>query len=344
MTAPESVLVLRFSALGDVILTSPAIDALHNAWPKTKIYYAVKSRLAHLVEHNPNVHRVIGLAPTEGILSFRNRLQALNYDALLDLHAKIRSRLLRAMLPRTRTSIWHKRDLSETLAVKLALRPYHATMQLSQKFHAAVEVLVGERLPLGKLRYYLGPEDQRIADEALTNAGVNLNQPILGISPGANWETKRWPAERFGDLASRALASGLQVVVVGSSKEVPLGREVLRHAPKAVDLCGKLDIKGLGGFIARCNAFVANDSGPMHMARGLGVPTLAFFGSTDPAMFDFAGHAFAFAGVPCSPCSFFGRPRCPRGHFRCMLDLDSAAAWKSLQPLLTAGRRAYVTG
>ncbi len=344
MNPPDSVLVLRFSALGDVILTSPAIDALRGAWPKTKIFYAVKSNLAHLVQHNPCVDQVIGLEAGEGILHFRNRLRALNYGALLDLHAKIRSRLLRAMLPRTPSSIWHKRDFSETLAVKLALRPYHAATHLSQRFHAAVEALVGDSLPLGRLRYYLGPDDQQIADQALAQAGVKSSQPLLGMSPGANWETKRWPAERFGDLASRALASGLQVVVVGSAKEARLGREIVRVAPKAVDLCGKLDLRGLGGFISRCTAFVANDSGPMHMARALRVPTLAFFGSTDPGMFDFEGHAFAFAGVPCAPCSFFGRSRCPRGHFRCMLDLDSAGAWNSLQPLLSGGRRAFVTG
>jgi ADP-heptose:LPS heptosyltransferase len=76
----------------------------------------------------------------------------------------------------------------------------------------------------------------------------------------------------------------------------------------------------------------------MHIARALGVPTLAFFGSTDPSMFDFAGHEMLFAGVPCSPCSFFGRRRCPRGHFRCMLDLDEERAWGALAPLLRAGR------
>src|SRR5258708_7891607 len=337
MNPPDSVLVLRFSALGDVILTSPAIDALRTAWPKTKIFYAVKSNLAHLVQHNPCIDQVIGLEPGEGILHFRNRLRALNYGALLDLHAKIRSRLLRAMLPRTRSSIWHKRDFSETLAVKLALRPYHAATHLSQRFHAAVEALVGDSLPLGRLRYYLGPADQRIPDHALAQAGVELAKPILGMSPGANWETKRWPAERFGDLASRALASRLQVVVAGSAKGSRQGHEIVRVAPSAADLSGKLDIKRLGGFISRCTAFVANDSGPMHMARALRVPTLAFFGSTDPGMFDFEGHAFAFAGVPGAPCSFFGRPRCPPGHFRALLYLDSPAPSNSLPPTFTPG-------
>ena len=125
----------------------------------------------------------------------------------------------------------------------------------------------------------------------------------------------------------------------GSASEGRLGRLIAQLAPGAVDLSGQLDLQGLGGFISRCSAFVANDSGPMHMARALGVPTLAVFGSTDPAMFDFAGHSVLFAGVECSPCSFFGRSRCPRGHFRCMLELSEDRAWAALSPLLRAGRR-----
>ena len=74
---PESVLVLRFSAVGDVILTAPAIGALHAAWPKTRIIYGVKAPLRHLVAHNPNIDQVVSLEPGESLLSFSRRLRAL---------------------------------------------------------------------------------------------------------------------------------------------------------------------------------------------------------------------------------------------------------------------------
>ena len=334
----KTVLVLRFSAVGDVVLTSPAIDALRAAWPDARIVYAVKERLAHLVEHNPSVDLVVPLRAGEGPLSYARRLRAVRPSAVLDLHGKIRSRVLRALLPGVRKVVWHKRDFRDTLPVKLALRPYHSSMLFCDRYHAAVEELVGRELPRGRLQYFLGPQDVAEADRALRAAGVDPAKPLLGLSPGANWETKRWPAERFAGLARRALAAGMQVAVQGSAAEAPIGRLVTQLAPGAVDLCGRLDLRGLGGFVSRCAAFVANDSGPMHIARALGVPTLAFFGSTDPAMFDFAGHRALFAGVPCAPCSFFGRRRCPRGHFRCMLDLDEERAWSALSPLLGAGR------
>ena len=334
----QTVLVLRFSAVGDVVLTAPAIHALRTAWPDARIVYAVKERLAHLVEHNPNVDEVVALRDGEGPLSYARRLRSLSPTAVLDLHGKIRSRILRALLPGVRKVIWHKRDFRDTLPVKLALRPYRASMLFAHRYHAAVEELVGRELPKGSLEYFLGPDDLRAADAVLRGAGLDPSRPLLGLSPGANWATKRWPVERFAGLARRALERGLQVAVQGSAFEAPLGAEIARLAPGAVDLCGKLDLRGLGGFIARCSAFVANDSGPMHMARALGVPTLAFFGSTDPTMFDFRGHEVLFANVPCAPCSFFGRRRCPRGHFRCMLDLGEERAWSALMPLLSIGR------
>ncbi len=311
MTPAESVLILRFSAVGDVVLTSPAVDALRRAWPKARIVYAVKARLAHLVRANPNIDEVLTLDPGEGPFSFARKLRAARCETVLDLHNKIRSKILRALLPSRRTVVWHKRDFKDTLPVKLALKPYHSSMLFSDRYHAAVEELVGSRVPRGELRYFLGPDDLANADQALMAAGVSRDVPILGLSPGANWKTKRWPVERFAALANRALRAGMQVVVQGSHDEADLSRFIAAHAPGAVDLAGKLDL-----------------------------PTLAMFGSTDPAMFEFTGHRALFAGVECSPCSFFGRSRCPRGHFRCMLDLDEERAWTELVPLLTGGRRA----
>jgi ADP-heptose:LPS heptosyltransferase len=339
---PASVLVLRFGSLGDVILTSPAVEALRRAWPGTRILYAIKSAYADLVRFNPNVDEVVPLEKGESVVGFSRRLRERNFEALLDLHGKMRSKLLRLLLPRTRRVIWHKRDFWDTVLVYPNLRRYRPDILFSDRHHAAVEQLVGRSLPRGQLRHFLGPEDVKRSDAILASAGVDPAKPILGMSPGANWETKRWPVERFGELATRAIDEGFQVVVVGSESERDLGAQVVAVEPRVVDLTGALPIGPLGGFVSRCAAFAANDSGPMHMARALGVPTLAFFGSTDPSQFDFSGHGLVFGHAPCAPCSFYGRPLCPLGHFACMMDVGVDNAWKSLEPLLHGGRRPYL--
>jgi heptosyltransferase-2 len=335
--------VLRFGSVGDVVLTAPAMETLRLAWPRTRILFVVKERLRHLVDHNPDVDEVVALAKGEGPERLARRLRERGTDLVLDLHGKIRSKLLRAFLPDLPWVVWHKRDLGETVAVKLTLRPYRATVPFADRYHAAVEKAVGRALPRGRLRYRLGPNDLAEGDRVLTAAGVDLSRPLLGISPGARWATKRWPAERYGALAARALGAGLQVFVQGSEDERAITEVVSSAAPGAVNLTGCLGLDSLGGVIARCTAFVANDSGPMHMARALGVPTLALFGSTDPGMFEFQGHAALSVPLPCAPCSFFGRATCPEGHFRCMLDLGVDAAWRALQPLLVGGRREWLS-
>ena len=148
------------------------------------------------------------------------------------------------------------------------------------------------------------------------------------LEQGRHWLTE-------ADDAARHAVPGLPV---STDLHDGIVADVLVTESKTAQLM-VLGSRGLGGFVSRCTAFVANDSGPLHIARALGVPTLAIFGSTDPGMFDFAGHALLFAGVECAPCSFFGRTRCPRGHFRCMLDLTEERAWEALAPLLRAGRR-----
>jgi heptosyltransferase-2 len=350
---PDAVVLLRFSALGDVLLTSPALEALHTAWPRARIVYAVKERFAPLVAHNPAVAAVVGLGDAEGVFSLASRLRAATAGArsvaVLDLHGKLRSKLLRALLPRAhRRVVWEKRDWRDTLPVKLGLRPWRAGRLFCDRYHDAVEQLVGRRLPRGRLQAFLGPGDAASAAEVLRGAGVRFDtfgnqlrptQPLLGLSPGANWATKRWPAERYAELARRALAAGLQVAVQGSAAERALGAEIVRAAPGAIDLTGLFDVPQLAGFTSLCAAYAANDSGPMHLARALGVPTLSFFGSTDPDMFAWTGHRVLFAGVPCAPCSFFGRSRCPKGHLRCMTELSAQQAWDALQGLLQGGRR-----
>ena len=91
-----------------------------------------------------------------------------------------------------------------------------------------------------------------------------------------------------------------------------------------------MDLATLPGFVSRCAAFVSNDSGPTHLALGLGVPTVAVFGSTDPAAVGVPEAAVARVAVDCGPCSFHGRRSCPRGDLRCLTEVSAAAVWARL--------------
>lgn len=344
LASPPTVLILRFSSAGDIVLTAPAVQALARAWPTARLVFVTHAAFVPLMAANPYLHAVVALDRREPFAALRARLAAWHPTAILDLHGKARGFILRHAFPSARQVVWCKRSLSQTLAVRLGGARYHAHMHIAARYHHAVETLVGRSLPRGELRHFVTPEQRQRAQALLGELGVDMHRPIIGMAPGAMWETKRWPAESFGALAQWALAQGYQVVLTGSPSEAAALHAVQRIAPRAVSLAGKLDLGTLGGVIAQCRAFVANDSGPMHMARALRVPTVAIFGSTDPGQFDFSGHALLFGHEPCSPCSFHGLAQCPRGHMHCLRNLDVGQASLALQSLLTRDRPAYVLG
>lgn len=341
---PQRVLILRFGAAGDVLLTTPAVHTLAEAWPDTEILWATKRAFVPLIAHNPHVDEVVALDDGESLGAFIERLRARQVEVVIDLHDKMRSRAVRQAL-KARTYVWEKRDPKwsglNQLAVRLSLRTYEAGTAIATRMHHTIERAVGRDLAPGDLRVFVGEDDQARADALLAEHGLNQTEPFVGMSVGANWETKRWPIEYFAELAARAREAGTRILLTGSESERPLAQRVCARVSDTVDLVGQTDLGVLAGVIGRCRAFVANDSAPLHVARGLGVPTLMIFGSTDPHIIEPEGHEVLHAQLPCSPCHFYGRNFCPRFHFRCMRDLRPADAWPRLQHLLEVPRRPF---
>ncbi len=340
--APDAVLVLRFSSLGDVVLLAPALDALHAAWPTTRIVLGVAAAIAPVLAHDPAVAQLVTLLPGEGAGAYAARLkQALaTHDtvAILDLHSSVRSVALRALLPlHWPRTVWHKRDLAATVAVGLRLKTWRSERLHADRYHLAVERLVGRPLPRGRLRSFPHPDAVARCRDLLANSGRDPARPLVGMAPGARWATKRWAADRFAAVAREAIAAGCDVVVQGSGDEAALCGEIAGLAPGSINLAARLDVAALLGLMPHCAAFVANDSGAMHIARAAGVPTVAIFGSTDPGSFAWDGHRALSATLPCAPCSFYGRATCPEGHLRCLGEVSSEAVWAAVRDVLASG-------
>ncbi len=320
-TQPESVLVLRFSAVGDVLLTTPALDALHTAWPNTRIIFGTKAFIGDMIRHHPAVSEVVGLNRGESAGDYAKRLRATNFTRCLDLHDKLRSRILNLLTPGRPFTRWHNRSSLDNIAIALGLKSYRAPAPTADLFHRAVEKLVGRELPRGRMHYAPGPGDVSQARDMLKEAGADFSRPIIGMAAGANWATKRWPAEYFRELVGMLLNQGYQIALNGGPGERELSASIADGRAGVLDFTGAT-LAEMGAITLQCTAFVANDSGPMHLARACGVPSVAIFGSTDPAMFEYEGHALAYNhDLECSPCSFYGRKACPQQHFRCMVDL-----------------------
>ncbi len=339
---PQSILVLRFSSLGDVLLTTPAMEALAKAWPKCRIFFATKEEMAPLLKGNPYITKIIALQKGETLFAFAKRLRALDAGAILDLHNKLRSKVLRALLWKWGRVVctWKNRSIRDYIPLPLSYKNYHSRILFANRFHAATESLVGAALPRGFLRYFPSEDELAKAKALLEEQRAELGNKIIGIAMGSAWETKRWLGAYFIRLINKLRLHHMQVVLLGSAVERGWASAVQEQlgAQAIINLCGA-PLRISAALLHYCRAFVCNDSGPMHIARAMGIPTLAIFGSTDPAMFDLESHYLAYKGIACSPCGFNGRPSCPRRHFRCMKELLPERIWELLQEALEGSAR-----
>lgn len=336
--AVRRVLVVRFGAVGDIVLTGAAVAALRQAWPDARVVFATRAPFAELAGSLPGVDEVLALQPAEGLRAFAARVATGGLDGVLDLHTSLRSWALRFWLPRVPTGVWRRRSRWHDLLARLTLRRVHNPVSVASRYHAAVESLVGGPTPAGRLGLRVGAPALAAVDALLARHGVAPGGRRVVLVPGASWATKRWPVERFVELARHCVAEGAVPLVVGGPGEGALTAAVCAGAPGAIDLGETVPLAQLPALLVRSSAVVAHDSGPMHIARALRVPTLAVFGSTDPSPFDFTGHAVHAAPPPCAPCHPYGRPRCPKGHMRCLNDLAGEPAWPVLAGLLGGPR------
>ena len=343
---PRSLLILRFSSIGDILLTTPAIEALARHWPETKIFVAGKKSMILLLENNPYITELIPLKAGEGLLHFMRRLKKRKAEAILDLHNKARSKIIALFFFRTPRVIWKHRRLRDRLPLPLFLKNYHAPFPIAERYLQAAERLVGRPLEKGFLRYFPTEKEKREGSALMKARGIDLETPLIGVAMSAAWKAKAWPPSYFRELIALALAQEqeLQFAFLGSPIDKALAQKIqgeLGDPDRVFDLCGQ-PLRMSAVLISYCRVFLANDSGPMHIARAQGVPTLAIFGPTDPNICDLEGHILAYSKQRCSPCTFIGRKKCPRKHFRCMRELKALEIWEGLKKLLQKERVPYL--
>ena len=173
---------------------------------------------------------------------------------------------------------------------------------------------------------YPGSDDQDWFNLQLAGYGYSEG-PLIAIAPGGRKKTKRWPAAKYGRLASRLVSElGVTVVMVGDEGDKSVGSQVKKECQGVLDAIGRTDIGKLGTILSRCDLTISNDSAPVHMAVAVRTRVAAIFGPT-VVEFGFAPYGRKDVVIEkdlyCRPCSLHGTDVCPEGHFRCMEDIGS---------------------
>ena len=331
-------LIIRFSSVGDFVLSTTLIRALCRQMPQAQIDYLVRADYADLLRGNPHLSHLIEF-PREGTLVDLQRLrQAIaetRYDSVIDIHGSLRSRLL-------------CRGLNNVVRIRKRILPRFLLVHFKRDGYAffggsppVVERYFEPLAPWKIIDDGEGPElfpsaeAQARAEEILQPMRGRGAGGLIGLCPSARHFTKMWPPERFAESAA-ALGTRHEagIVLFGSASEhdrcSAIANQVGSMAPSVAVLntAGMLSLLETAAAMDRCSVVLTNDSGLMHIAAARKRNIVAVFGSTvrQFGFFPPAGQSVVIEehGLHCRPCTPIGRASCPRGHFRCMLDIAPA--------------------
>lgn len=334
---PPSRLVIRApNWLGDAVMALPALAAVRAGLPDANITIAAIPAVAPVFEEETS-------AAPDAVLTLPDRkreaatLAEGKFDAALLLTNSFRSAwtVKRAGIPER----WgYAANLRGWLLTTRIRKPRERVHQ--SRYYAALVAGLGfeaaESLPKVSVR----PDTARRAAELLGKHNLTASTRLVGFAPGAAYGyAKRWPPPRVADVMSRVSTTlGAVPVLLGAAGDREAGREIESLVPAGtafVNLIGRTDLRQLAGILARCSAFVSNDSGAMHLAAAVGVPVTAVFGPTDERVTAPLGdHDVILQKVFCRPCMLRD---CPIDH-RCMKRISSDQVFDSLASRLAVHR------
>jgi heptosyltransferase-2 len=336
----KKILVRGTNWIGDAVMTLPAVAAIRQTYPKTAITVLAKPWVAEIYRLSPDVDHVLifeepGLH--EGIMGkFRiaSMLKAASFDIAILLQNAIEAAII-TWLADIPIRAGYDSDARGPLLTHPVHRT-HAVRQIHQTdYYLEMAKALGCSPPTHGVILKPDTSCDMIAETLLKKYGLGPQDSIIGIAPGAAYgPAKRWFPDGFASVADRLVADlSAHIILFGSSGDLD-SAESVRHMTRhtVINLAGESSLREAIAMIACCSLFISNDSGLMHISAALGVPTVAIFGSTNPATTSPVGtnNIVVYKAVPCSPCL---KPVCPTD-FQCMIQITPDDVYEAACKLL----------
>lgn len=331
------ILLIKPSSLGDVIHGLPILHALQERYPAARIDWLIAKPFAPLLTDQPHINELIvfdrarygGVGRSWNVtgefLRFLRQLARRRYDLVIDAQGLFRSGFLnRATGARTRIGFAEAREggwMFYTHRVRGGEPDAHAVDRNLRLLRP-----LGIKRPVARFDLALSNQTVTEANALLSEAGVNDAQPIVAVVPGARWETKVWPPERFAEtIATLQRESDTTCILLGGPDERDLCTRIAESATvPTINLAGRTTLPQLAALIQRADTVLCHDSGAMHLAVALDRPLVCITGPTNPKR---TGpyrrpEDVLRLDLDCSPCYYRRLAQCPHNH-RCMQDLPT---------------------
>ncbi len=331
------ILIIRFSSLGDIVLTTAVVEALKKHSPESTIYFLTRSIYSQVFEYDNRIFKVIKIQGNESPHEIIKKIGRNNFDVVLDLHGSLRSVLVSAFIKSKLKVRVNKHSLARRLMILSSNRYRRRFDVLGSYFETLRPLGIHERL-LPKLIPAGNVLDT--VKMVLDMHGTENGGRLIGIAPGARHMTKRWNELSFACLADEIAHRGDIPIFLGDKNDVEVVERIRKNMTgKSTSLAGEIDLTVTIGMISSLDGIVANDSGLMHVAGALDVPLVALFGPTHPDLGFWPGYGsgrFIHSGVDCSPCSLHGSSSCKKQNRICMDDISWEEVLKTLDEIMEA--------
>lgn len=339
----SNILIRGTNWIGDAVMTLPAVAAIRSSHPQAWISVLVKPWVADIYRLCPQVDEVLLYeapgrhAGWRGVFRLAGELRQGRFDMAILLQNAIEAAIIARLagIPVRAGYNTDARGFLLTQAIKLT--PARKKIHQADYYLKMVQAL-GCTAPGEAPFFRLTAAEARLAEDELSKQGLPASQLLIGMAPGATYgPAKKWFPERFGALAKRLGEEyGAATILFGSAADRETTAAVRRSSGlPLVDLAGKTDLRSAVALMARCRLFISNDSGLMHVAGALNIPTIAIFGSTNPTTTSPLGERSTVISryVSCSPCL---KTTCPTD-FRCMDAITADAVYETARGMLCDG-------
>ncbi len=311
------ILVVRFSSIGDIVLTTPILRCIKQQLKDVELHYITKNNFLSVIENNIYVDKVFTIK--DSLKDVIPQLKKENYDYIIDLHHNVRTLRLKTALGKKSFS-FNKLNWEKFLVVNFKKNKL-PNIHIVDRYFETVQSLGVNNDGKG-LDYFINEKDEIDIPSALPSM---FHQDYHALVVGGSYFTKQIPITKLKEICAK---SSLPLILLGGKEDAAIAEQVYQlHKNKTINLCGKLNLNQSASVIQQATKVITSDTGLMHIAAAFKKDIISLWGNTIPEF----GMGPYLAGknsqilevkdLSCRPCSKLGYKKCPKGHFKCMNEI-----------------------
>ncbi|MBL7740742.1 MAG: glycosyltransferase family 9 protein [Chitinophagaceae bacterium] len=318
-------LIIRFSSIGDIVLTTPVIRCLKKQVPGAEVHFLTKDSFRSIVEHNPYIDKLHVWAHSWELMV--HELNEEQYDYIIDLHHNLKTLRIKKALKKPSFS-FYKLNIQKYIytSIKLNILP---KVHIVDRYLDTVSSF-GVKNDGAGLDYFIAPHEETKKDDIPASHYLGYIACVIGAAHG----TKRWPVEKWKEFARQM---DHPIILLGGKEDAAAGKEIASVDDiKVYNACGKFSLNESADLVKNSKVVISNDTGLMHIAAAFKKPVISLWGNTVPSfgMYPYYGDTnvahtqLQVNKLRCRPCSKIGYDKCPLGHFKCMrrIEVDEVLA------------------